>query len=105
MSRRNNNLTIRLVMEDPNLELCCEVTATPYDPGVSSGPVEACYPPEGGEVEINEIWLTGVPGVPDLEISPLITLLDAHDKLQELVEQAVANLPSPDYDGPENYED
>lgn len=24
---------------------------TPYDPGVSSGPPERCYPPEGGEVE------------------------------------------------------
>jgi len=23
----------------------------PYDPGVCSGPVEACYPPEGGYVE------------------------------------------------------
>ena len=104
MSRRNDNLTISLPMDDHQLLLRCEVTATPYDPGVTSGPVEACYPPEGGEVEINEIWLTGVPGVPDLEISPLITLLDAHEKLQELVEQAVANLPSPEYDGPE-YED
>jgi hypothetical protein len=24
---------------------------TPYDPGVTSGPPERCYPPEGGEVE------------------------------------------------------
>lgn len=29
-----------------------EYTITAYDPGVSSGPAESCYPPEGGEVEI-----------------------------------------------------
>jgi hypothetical protein len=33
-------------------EVCVEYTITPYDPGVSSGPAEICYPPEGGEVEI-----------------------------------------------------
>jgi len=27
---------------------------SPYDPGVCSGPVESCYPPEGGEVEFSE---------------------------------------------------
>lgn len=27
---------------------------SPYDPGVCSGPVESCYPPEGGEVSFSE---------------------------------------------------
>ena len=30
---------------------------TPYDSGRISGPPEDCYPPEGGEAEINEIYI------------------------------------------------
>jgi hypothetical protein len=33
-------------------ELELTFTISDYDPGVSSGPVERCYPPEGGEVEV-----------------------------------------------------
>jgi hypothetical protein len=33
-------------------EVAVEYTISQYDPGVSSGPAEICYPPEGGEVEI-----------------------------------------------------
>jgi hypothetical protein len=33
-------------------EITVEYSITPYDSGVSSGPAEICYPPEGGEVEI-----------------------------------------------------
>lgn len=33
-------------------EVEVEYTISDYDPGVSSGPAENCYPPEGGEVEI-----------------------------------------------------
>jgi hypothetical protein len=33
-----------------------EVYYTEYDPGVCSGPVEKCYPPEGGDCEINRVW-------------------------------------------------
>ena len=29
-----------------------EYDASPYDPGVCSGPVERCYPPEGGVAEV-----------------------------------------------------
>jgi hypothetical protein len=36
-------------------EVTVEYTITPYDPGVSSGPAEICYPPEGGEVEIVKV--------------------------------------------------
>jgi hypothetical protein len=32
-------------------------SVSPYDPGVCSGPVERCYPPEGGEVEIEKVEL------------------------------------------------
>lgn len=34
-------------------------TITDYDPGVSWGPPENCYPPEGGEVEIIRVMKDG----------------------------------------------
>jgi hypothetical protein len=37
---------------DDETEVTVEYTISDYDPGVSSGPPEICYPPEGGEVEI-----------------------------------------------------
>lgn len=37
---------------DDGTEVTIEYTISDYDPGVSSGPAEICYPPEGGEVEI-----------------------------------------------------
>lgn len=33
-----------------------EVYYTEYDPGVCSGPVERCYPPEGGDCEVQRVW-------------------------------------------------
>lgn len=33
---------------------------TPYDPGRTYGPPEKCYPPEGGECEIEKVELNGV---------------------------------------------
>ena len=45
-------------MQSHNLTATCpqcegdvEYEITPYDPGRASGPVELCYPPEGGEIE------------------------------------------------------
>lgn len=38
--------------EDGEVELTVTYTITAYDSGVSWGPPERCYPPEGGEVEI-----------------------------------------------------
>lgn len=37
-------------------EVTVEYSITPYDPGVSWGPPESCYPPEGGEVEIVKVF-------------------------------------------------
>lgn len=39
-------------------DINCEVT--PYDPGRTYGPPEKCYPPEGGEVEIESVCKDGV---------------------------------------------
>jgi hypothetical protein len=41
---------------DNGQEVTVEYSITPYDPGVSSGPAESCYPPEGGEVEIVKVF-------------------------------------------------
>ena len=44
----------------------------PYDPGVVSGPVEACYPPEGGYVEDLEAYaLVGPSTGPTLNALPV----------------------------------
>ena len=36
-----------------------EVKVSPYDAGCCSGPPESCYPPEGGEVEIDSVKIDG----------------------------------------------
>lgn len=41
---------------DDETEVTVEYTISAYDPGVSSGPAEICYPPEGGEVEIIKVF-------------------------------------------------
>ena len=56
-------------------------TVTPYDPGRCSGPPEDCYPPEGGEVEIDSII-----GPEGLVIAPSDALVDA--ATQALVDEA-----------------
>lgn len=92
---------IDLPLDDPELSLEVEGNATPYDPGVTSGPPESCYPPEGGEVEIENVYVThcGTTKPIRLEISPLIHKLEVWDKLQKLAEEALANQPpdEPDY--------
>lgn len=53
---------------DNGTEVTVEYTISNYDPGVSSGPAESCYPPEGGEVEIIRVFDdTGNINATDLE--------------------------------------
>lgn len=55
-------------------------SATPFDPGKTSGPPEDCYPPEGGEIE----WHVDE----DQPIAEFIqTALDNNEDWEELVEQ------------------
>lgn len=74
------------------IEIEVEFSATPYDPGVCSGPPENCYPPEGGEVEIESVTYQDKP----------IELSEADmEKLQKEIEQKVADGEfdhEPDYD-------
>ena len=51
--------------DDPENELRevhveADVKVSNYDPGCTSGPPESCYPPEGGEVEIESVAIDGV---------------------------------------------
>ncbi|MCC6480305.1 MAG: hypothetical protein IT552_14000 [Sphingomonadaceae bacterium] len=41
---------------DDGTDVTVEYSISAYDPGVCSGPAEACYPPEGGEVEIIKVF-------------------------------------------------
>jgi len=45
-------------LEDIPITVEIEAKFSPYDSGVSSGPVERCYPPEGGEMENASAILT-----------------------------------------------
>ena len=78
------------------LEIKIEVkfNATPFDPGVTYGPPENCYPPEGGEVEILSVLYNDKP----LELSAKdLALLQGH--LEEDVGLGKFNPePDPDYD-------
>lgn len=66
-----------------------EYDATPYRPAQTYGPPEACYPEEGGEVEITATTYNGQP----------ITLTDADEKIitDEIVEK-LAGEPERDYE-------
>lgn len=105
--RRAQKFSIDLALDDVHLGLTVEGNATPYDPGVTSGPPEACYPPEGGEVEIENVWLTHTGDTKPLrvEISPLLHFLGAWETLEEATEQALADQPpdEPDYPDTEEY--
>jgi len=52
---RDAHVSIDWTWEDEDnhrvVELEVTATVTAYDPGVTSGPPERCYPPEGGDVE------------------------------------------------------
>ena len=43
-------------------ELDVDFEMEPYDPGNACGPMDSCYPPEGGEIEINQIEIISIDG-------------------------------------------
>ena len=49
-----------LVVDDEDVEVTVEYTATPYVPAQTYGPPENCYPAEGGDIEI--VSVTGPDG-------------------------------------------
>lgn len=59
------DVSIELIIDGNSVEVMATVqfTTTPYDPGVSSGPAEKCYPPEGGEIEDVEVTALVLPEI------------------------------------------
>jgi len=98
---RVHKFSIELSLDDAELKLVVEGNATPFVPGRAWGPPEDCYPDEGGEIEIENVYAThcGTTRPIRLEISPLISHLKAWDKLQKLTEQTLADREpdEPDY--------
>lgn len=56
-----HDTTFLLTRGDEEFELYVEYDIDPYDPGVTSGPPENCYPPEGGGVSDMRITVDGKP--------------------------------------------
>lgn len=73
-----------------------ECDVTPYDPGVSYGPPERCYPPEDGGVEILSITLQ-MPGnkIKGVEVGAILwKALGFSDKVIERIEEAATEKAS-----------
>lgn len=51
--------TVDLMVGDDEIEFNVEFDASPYVPAKISGPPERCYPAEGGEVEICDVYVDG----------------------------------------------
>jgi hypothetical protein len=95
-----------IIIELGGHEIVCNVDLTPYDPGQTSGPPERCYPPEGGDVDINSIRLRIKPGkTPDcfLDIEDLVADLDGLDRVASLVDDEVEKLLKETSESPEPY--
>jgi hypothetical protein len=86
-----------------------ECDVTPYDPGVSYGPPERCYPPEGGEVDVTSIKLQGLGKQPGIEIHyrlwPMLGFTDKEFvRIEEAATEKASDL-SVDDDPPDPRED
>src|SRR5574340_483077 len=55
---RNVKVTFEIELDYKKKSVTYTVRAevSPFIPGRVSGPPENCYPPEGGEVEVKEVW-------------------------------------------------
>ncbi len=61
-----------------DVDLKVEFEYEPIIPAKTSGPPENCHPEEGGEVEINEVYLEG------WDVTALLS-----DKVQELIKKEI----------------
>ena len=86
----NTTVTMTLTdAQDVEHDYEVEVYYTEYDPGVCSGPVERCYPPEGGECEINRVRDENGRLLTDAEIEALHI---SQDDLEEAVKDHLDSL-------------
>ena len=78
-------------------------TVSDYDPGVCSGPVERCYPPEGGDVEIEEVLRIDEDGK---ETSVDWDKVFTSEELKNIESHLAENIEEPDFDPPDDgYDD
>lgn len=58
MRNRNTKIdfTIELEYGKQTVEYEVHAEVSPYDPGRTYGPPEDCYPPEGNDVEVKEVY-------------------------------------------------
>lgn len=70
-----------------DIEITVEYSRTPFDPGVSWGPAESCYPAEGGDIEIVDAWIKG---------SEIDALLSSDE--EEFVIGELQKIPESEYD-------
>lgn len=77
------NFTKTFYVGDVEFEV--EFNSSPYVPAKISGPPEHCYPAEGGDVEIESIFIG------EFEVSDVISEA-TRDKLQDLAEEAAPEL-------------
>lgn len=78
-----------------------EGTVTDYDPGVTSGPVDRCYPPEGGEVEIEEVYQIDEDGN-EQEVSQDIF---SSEEIRDIEQLLAENVEPPEPPEPDPYDD
>ena len=89
------DVSVEFIIDGNSVEVVAtvEFKTSPYDSGVSSGPAELCYPPEGGEVEDAEVIALVLPGIkssPGNSGRPEVPV----DCPQWLAESIIANVSS-----------
>lgn len=72
-------------VRDDGSEALIEYTLSAFDPGVTSGPMESCYPPEGGDIEDSEATSDGV------------TVIEMTDAEWERAHAEIEAQPVPDF--------
>lgn len=81
---------------DDDTEISIEYTQTPYDPGRTYGPPEDCYPPEGGEVEIEKVSIIAEDGSETPYIPTNEQLIAWTEEIEQLPIEDDG--PDPDYE-------
>jgi hypothetical protein len=92
--------TLEQTHEEPvwvEVEIMCDVSGGGYwDPGVCSGPVESCYPPEG-DFEITEF--SNPAGIKWEQLTK-----DEQEAIEAALGEAAQEQDEPDYEPPEPYD-
>jgi hypothetical protein len=78
---RNAKVEFEIELEygGKSVEYLVKAEVSPSNPGRTSGPPEKCYQPEGGEVELKEVYYVDKKvRCPELSRSPRLHFIDPH---------------------------